>query len=204
MHSAVVAHFRRVDPRLATVISKITSFSEFSLQRADDYFVSLCREIIGQQLGNKAAEAIYSRFTGLFADSRPTPDGILAVTGQQIRDIGTSWGKVGFLQDLARQVNSGAVQVDNLHKLSDDAVRQELQKVKGIGPWTTDMFLMFALAREDVFSFGDLGLQKAIQKLYGLKHRPSVRQMERISRVWSPFRTYACLFLWHSIDAPGI
>ncbi len=111
-----------------------------------------------------------------------------------------SWSKVRFVRDLADKVSAKFIQLPQLAQLSNEEVITELTKVKGIGPWTAEMFLMFTLGREDVFSFGDLGLAKAIQKLYNLKQKPTRKQLEKITKKWSPYRTHAALVLWKSLD----
>ncbi|MBI3559512.1 DNA-3-methyladenine glycosylase 2 family protein, partial [Candidatus Gottesmanbacteria bacterium] len=109
--------------------------------------------------------------------------------------------KTRFIRDLAHQVLTKSVQLDQLAQLSDQDVIVELTKVKGIGPWTAEMFLMFTLGREDVFSYGDLGLRKAIKKLYGFKKDPTVKQMDKIVHKWKPFRSFAARILWKSLDS---
>lgn len=200
----IFAYLREKDPILGTYIQKISAKDDFCLTKSKDYFKSLCREIIGQQLSGKVAEVIFERFIKLFPNKIPSPEKVLRLEDLQLRTVGMSWSKVKFLKDLAEKVNCGVLDLDKLNNLSDAEVTRELSQVKGIGPWTAEMFLMFSLAREDVFSLGDLGLKRAIQKMYKLKREPSKRYMERISRKWSPYRTYVCLILWHSIDSTPV
>jgi DNA-3-methyladenine glycosylase II len=91
------------------------------------------------------------------------------------------------------------IHLEKLDKLSNEEIIRELTQVKGIGPWTAEMFLMFSLKREDVFSHGDLGLRNAIQKIYGFKEKPTIQQVEKIIKKWSPYKTYACRILWKSL-----
>lgn len=188
------------DTIIGAYIEKLKSYDDFRLEKSTDYFRSLCREIIGQQLSGKVAEVIFSRFLKLFTLKRPTPKQVLKFHDEKLRAVGMSWSKVKFLKDLSEYVDSGKLDLQKLDDLSDNEVTQKLSKVKGIGPWTAEMFLMFSLAREDIFSLGDLGLKRAIQKLYKLKREPSKTYMEKISKKWAPYRTYVCLLLWHSLD----
>jgi len=127
------------------------------------------------------------------------PKKLLKIKDQKLRDVGMSWGKVRYVKDLAIKHLGGEIDLSKLSSLSNEQVITELTKVKGIGPWTGEMFLMFTLRREDVFSFGDLGLKRGIEKLYNLKE-PTVAQIEKIIMPWSPYKTYGSIALWHSLD----
>lgn len=199
MKSKVRKHFQAVDPILFSFIDRI---EPFELVKYDDYFVSLCREIIGQQLAGKAADAIYARFLKLFPKGRVTPGRLLKIPDEKIRAIGPSWSKVGYIKDLAKKIVEKKVNLSRVASLSDEEVMKELTKVKGIGPWTVEMFLMFTLGREDIFSYGDLGLRRAIQKLYNFDKEPSMKQMEKLVIKWKPYRTYAARILWASLEIP--
>lgn len=189
-------HFKKVDP----ILFSLTSLSCKSIQHSNNYFLSLCREIITQQLASGAAHAIFGRFEKLFLHRDVTPEMVLSLSDQVVRDTGASWAKVRYIKDLAQCVITKKIDLKKLHDLTDTEVIQELVKVKGIGPWTAEMFLMFSLGREDVFSYGDLGLRHAMQKLYTFKKEPTMKQMERITSKWSPYRTYGALLLWESLE----
>jgi len=193
----VKKHFQKVDKNLYTLAC---SFDDISIGHSDNYFFSLCREIITQQLAGGAARAIFGRFEKLFTTETVTAEKILLIPDQIIRDTGASWAKVKYIKSLAQCVVSKIIHLNKLNELSDAEVIEELVKVKGIGPWTAEMFLMFSLGREDVFSFGDLGLRHSLQKLYKMKKEPTVKQMEKITSKWSPYRTYGALLLWKSLD----
>ena len=193
----VKKHFQKVDKNLYTLAC---SFDDISIGHSDNYFFSLCREIITQQLAGGAARAIFGRFEKLFTTETVTAEKILLIPDQIIRDTGASWAKVKYIKSLAQCVVSKIIHLNKLNELSDAEVIEELVKVKGIGPWTAEMFLMFSLSREDVFSYGDLGLRHAMQKIYKFKKEPTIKQMEKITSKWSPYRTYAALLLWKSID----
>ncbi|MBI3956132.1 DNA-3-methyladenine glycosylase 2 family protein [Candidatus Gottesmanbacteria bacterium] len=196
MQKHILAHFRAVDPVLFSLAQTIT-FEEHPIRSPDLYFVSLCSEIIGQQLSGRVADVLFERFEKLFSRRRVTPRGVLRLSEETLRGTGMSWSKARFIRDLAQKVLSKSIQ---LAQLPDQDVIKELTKVKGIGPWTAEMFLMFTLGREDVFSYGDLGLRKAMKKLYGFKKDPTVRQMERIVNKWKPYRTFAARILWKSLE----
>lgn len=117
-----------------------------------------------------------------------------------MRSVGLSGQKARYIQDLAQKVTNKELVLEKLNMLENEEIINELVKVKGVGRWTAEMFLMFALRREDIFSYGDLGLRKAIQKLYGLKKEPTQKQAEKIAKNWIPYRTYACRILWKSLS----
>lgn len=190
-------HFKKVDPILYEIAIRV---EPFEFKKSNDYFVSLTREIIGQQLSGRVADVIFERFENLFPKRKITAKHLLTIPDQKLRDVGTSWGKVSFLKDLAQKVLNGEVNLKTIDNLENEEVVELLLKVKGIGPWTAEMFLMFALNRPDVFSAGDLGLKNAIVKLYKLKDKPSNEELIKISSKWSPHRTTACRILWGSLE----
>ncbi len=199
MTKNALSHFRIVDPILYSIAQTIT-LDDPSFRSSNRYFVSLCSEIIGQQLSGKVADVLFDRFEKLFPKKNVTPKRVLGISEETLRRTGMSWSKTRFIRDLARQVVDKSVRLESLSTLSDAEVIKELTRVKGIGPWTAEMFLMFSLGREDVFSYGDLGLRNAMKKLYGFKKDPTVRQMERIVNKWKPYRTYAARILWKSLE----
>ncbi len=199
MTKNALSHFRIVDPILYSIAQTIT-LDDPSFRSSNRYFVSLCSEIIGQQLSGKVADVLFDRFEKLFPKRNVTPKRVLGISEETLRRTGMSWSKTRFIRDLARQVVDKSVRLESLSTLSDAEVIKELTRVKGIGPWTAEMFLMFSLGREDVFSYGDLGLRNAMKKLYGFKKDPTVRQMERIVNKWKPYRTYAARILWKSLE----
>ena len=194
-----IKYFKEHDKILFSVAEKIESIKELQSDEPNNYFFRLCRSIIGQQLASKASNAICSRFQKLFS-GKVTPRKVLNISSKEIRSVGLSEAKVEYIKNLAKKIVDKDLRFDGFKNLDNQQIIDELTKVKGIGPWTAEMFLMFTLAREDVFSHGDLGLRKAIKKIYGLKKEPTQKQTERISRKWIPYRTYACLVLWKSLD----
>ncbi len=187
----ILNHFKKTDPVLFSIADDLEIIEP---RKTNEYFPCLCREIIAQQLHGKVASVIFERFRELFPNKRITPKNVLKFSGEKLRNVGMAWSKVKSIKDLSERVSSGSLDLKTLKRLSDGEVMKELTKVKGIGPWTTEMFLMFTLGREDVFSEKDLGLRKAIIKHYG-KELPQ----EHIEK-WSPYKTYASLILWKSVD----
>lgn len=192
-------HLSTTDPILAQLVKKYNLPPQKVLRRSR--FEALVESIISQQLSVKAADTIFFRFVGLFPRSKfPKPEVVAKLPTSKFRKVGISGQKAGYIKDLAGQVASGKLKLGSLHRLENEKVIAELIKVKGIGRWTAEMFLMFTLRRPDVFSPGDLGLRNAIQRLYKLKGPPTERQLENITKKWSPYRTTAARYLWRSLD----
>ena len=196
---AVLNHFQKTDPILFSIAKRV-DIEQLESRETEDYFHSLCREIIGQQLAKNAASAIFDRFRKLFASEKIAPEETIQLTEETIRNVGTSWSKAISIKDLAQEVVDGTLNLKNLTRLDDSQVVRNLTKVRGIGPWTAQMFLMFTLGREDVFSYGDLGLKKAMVRLYSLNDNTTQDEIEEITKKWSPYRTYACQMLWKYSD----
>ena len=194
-------HFQEKDKMLFSVITKM----EFELLEketdTDRYFSKLCRDIIAQQLGSGAAHAILERFLHLFPKKHPTTKSVLKLSEQALRDVGMSWAKARSIRDLALKTHAGEVSFDRFHSLSNGEVIAELIKVRGIGKWTAQMFLMFTLGREDVFSEGDLGLRKGIERIYGKRRVATPKSILRITEAWTPYRSYGSLALWYVNDS---
>lgn len=198
MDRKVHAHFQKADPVLYTVLLKVKPLKP--LKKSETLFKDLCEAIINQQLSDKASTTIFGRFKKLFQEEEVTPEKVLKVKDETIRNAGPSWSKVRYIKNLAQLVHDGTLDLDVLSKKDNEQIIGELTKVKGIGMWTAEMFLMFSLGREDVFSYGDLGLGKAIKKLYKLTSVPSKKKVESIVERWKPYRTYACQILWRSLN----
>lgn len=192
-----VSHFKKVDGKIHKLALTIKLEP---IEKSHDHFYHLCREIIGQQLSGKVALVIFGRFTELFANGKIDPEMVLKLSPKKIRSVGMSNSKVVSARDLAAKVVSGDVDLLRIDELTDVEVTTHLTKVHGIGPWTAEMFLIFALGRSDVFSSGDLGLTRAVEKLYGLKN-PSLEKLEKLSAKWSPYRSFASRLLWKSLDS---
>lgn len=172
--------------------------------RPADAYGALLRSIVGQQLSTKAARSIYERLASLFGGRAPAPVELLGAEPETIREVGLSWRKVEYLRDLAARVEDGALDLDRLTELSDEEVTAALTEVKGLGPWTADMFMIFHLGRSDVLPVGDLGTRTAVRRAYGLAELPGPAELGRIAEPWRPHRSLASLYLWRSLDAEPV
>jgi DNA-3-methyladenine glycosylase II len=201
--SAAVDHLRRADPVLAGLMKRFGHPEDVLKRRGPrpiDAYGALVRSIVGQQLSTKAARSIYERLTAIFDGGTPAPRALLDADPERIREAGLSRAKVAYLRDLAERVDDGDLELDRLVELPDEQVFEQLTAVKGLGPWTVDMFLIFHLGRPDVLPVGDLGIRRAAQQAYGLDEPPTPAELERIAEPWRPWRSLACLYLWRSLD----
>ena len=200
MDKKIALHFQKVDPILYKALTQVGGDDiELKVRKPSAFFEALCSEIIGQQLSGKAAETIYNRVAALFPRKKLTAKALLKIKAEKLRSAGLSWSKASFLKDLATRVLDGQLKLNKLLKLDHQEVRRELMAVKGIGPWTCEMFLMFSLGWPDFFSPGDAGLRRAMEQLYKIKNLQPARA-ERIAQKWAPYRTYACRILWKWLD----
>jgi DNA-3-methyladenine glycosylase II len=165
-----------------------------------DHYGALVRAIVGQQLSVVAARAIYGRLTALFDDRPPTPQELLDQDPELLRSaVGLSRAKVLFLRSLAEHVLSGQLELEALEHLTDDDIVAELTAIKGLGEWTSHMFLIFQLERPDVLAVGDLGVRRAVERAYGLGDLPSTAELTELAEPWRPYRSAACRLLWASL-----
>ena len=192
-----LSHLKSADPRLATLIDRVGAYG---MTYRDPDFWALSRSIAGQQLHVKAASSIFARFETACGDRGVVPARVLAMRETTLRRAGLSSQKSAYIRDLARHVHDGRIVFDDLHTMPDEDVIASLTKVKGIGVWTVEMFLMFALRRTDVLPVGDYGIRAAMQRLYDLPEMPKPAQMHEIAAPWKPWRTVACWYLWRSLD----
>jgi len=191
-----INHLKKSDPVLATIIERV---GPFRMNYDEPTFHSLAEAIVYQQLNGKAAVTIFKRFTDL-AGEPVTPQGITKLTDEQMRSVGLSKQKSGYLRDMAQRTLNGRLDFTRLSELSDEEVIKHLTQVKGVGVWTAHMFLMFTLKRPNVLPTGDFGVQTAIKKHYNKRKLPKPAQMEKIARPWEPYRSVACWYLWRSLD----
>ena len=189
----------RRDPILAALIRKHGPCGLAAAQRAD-HFSALVRAIVGQQLSTKAASTIHKRLVDLVAGGRATPSSVACLTDAQLRAVGLSRQKSAYLRDLCAKVDDGTVRLDALERMTDDDVIEALTKVKGVGRWTAQMFLMFRLHRPDVLPVGDLGIVNAVKRVYGLRKPPTPQRIAKIGDAWRPYRSVASWYLWRSLD----
>lgn len=192
-----IEHLKSADPILAGLFD---IYPPVILRPHTDYFQSLAEAIISQQLSDKAATTIVNRFHALFPKTNfPSPKQVLRKSDADLRSVGVSGAKVSYIKNLAQAIEDKTVHFKDVAKATDEQIIEMLVKVKGIGRWTAEMFLIFSLGRADVFSFGDLGLRNAVKKLYRLRQDPSPKQLKKISARWQPYRTCASLYLWASL-----
>lgn len=193
-----VAHLSK-DEKLKRLIEQ---HGVFKLRKRKDLWLYLCYSIMSQQLSTKVADVIQQRFLNLYGGG-PTPQQVLDTPPEKLRAIGMSNAKAMYVQNVARFEMEKGMELKKLSGMSDEEVIAYLTQIKGVGRWTTEMLLMFALGREDLFALDDLGLTQAVINLYDLRHRKKKimnAKILKISEQWSPYRTYACLYLWRWKD----
>ena len=179
---------------------KINKKTLRKISPSQNYFLSLASSIIYQQISTKAGDAIYGKFLKLFKNKKPKPGMFLQFSIADLKSAGVSPQKSGYLKDLANKFLDKTINTSNFHKMTDEEIKEHLLQVKGVGPWTADMFLIFALNRKDVLPVGDLGTQKGFQKAFGLKKLPDAKQMLKLSEPHSGERTELTLYLWDILD----
>jgi DNA-3-methyladenine glycosylase II len=192
-------HLMRRDPALAGLVKRYGACGLTAAGERDRFEV-LVRSIVSQQLSAKAADTIHGRVLEAVGTGGATPEGILSVAGDRLRACGLSWAKVASVRDLATKVTEGSLALEALDTLEDEAVIQTMTGVRGIGRWSAEMFLIFRLGRLDVLPVGDVGVQRAMRGLYGLRKHPSPARMIQLARPWRPYRSVACWYLWRSLD----
>lgn len=201
--SDAVAHLKRVDPILGEVIDRV---GPYLIPRRPERFQALVRAIIFQQLAGRAAQAIYDRFVQQVGGKRfPTPTLVLATSDEVLRAAGLSRGKMAYIRDLAGHVRDRTLNFHRFPGMEDDAIIADLTRVRGIGRWTAEMFLMFNLHRPDVFPVDDLGVRNAVARLYAMSTPPPPKELREFGERWRPYRSVAAWYLWQSmrITTPG-
>lgn len=165
-----------------------------------DPFHALVRAIVAQQLSSRAAATIFARVEALFGGRLPGPGDVASVDGTRLRAAGLSGQKIAYVRDLCRRLQDGSLSLTALDAMPDEHVIDVLTQVKGIGRWTAEMFLIFRLQRPDVLPLGDLGIVRAVQRVYGMRTTPTPARLARIGESWRPYRSVACWYLWASLD----
>ena len=188
-----IRHLRQNDPVMAKIIERV---DPLHFEHNSEEFASLLEYIIYQQLALVAARKIHERFEALFKSQKLTPQVLLRTPDAKLRQIGLSTRKIGYMKDLARHVIKGRVNFKKLRELSDEEVIEKLTRVKGIGQWTTQMFLIFTLGRTDVLPTGDFGFRKGVQEAYKLSEPPSSRYLLDLAETWRPYRSIATMYIW--------
>jgi DNA-3-methyladenine glycosylase II len=181
-------------------LKKIIDAQEiFVLSKRNKVYLRLCSSILSQQLSTRVAQVLYQRFLNLYGGKEPTAKEILATPASVFRSIGFSNAKASYVHNVCKFFIENKLTDALLHKMSDDEVLELLTQIKGVGKWTVEMILMFTLGREDIFAMDDLGLKQGVIKLYKIKETDKKllrEKIEKISLQWSPYRTYACRYLW--------
>jgi DNA-3-methyladenine glycosylase II len=188
-----INHLKKSDPILRAIIERV---GPCRMEFGAPEFRSLAEAIVYQQLNGKAAVTIFNRFAAL-AGEPLTPEGILKLSDEQLRRAGLSKQKSSYLKDLAAKTSDGLLNFARLPEMTDE---EHLTQVKGVGAWTAHMFLIFSLRRPNVLPTGDYGVQVAIRKHYKKRKLPKPKAMEKIARLWEPYRSVACWYMWRSLD----
>lgn len=199
MNRKAVSHLRRADPVLARVMERVGP-CRYRVNDGGSHFDAVVRSIVYQQLSGSAASTIHSRLLALYGGLAPEPARLLATADDILRGVGLSRQKISYLRDLAMRVESEDVPLHSIHELDDDGVIESLTRIKGVGRWTAQMFLMFRLGRPDVLPELDLGVRKAIQLAYRTRGLPTTERVHKIGARWAPYRTIASWYLWASLD----
>jgi len=195
--STAVAEVARRDRVMAKLIDRN---APFRLPRPDTpHFAALAESILYQQLAGAAAAAIHRRFVALF-DGDLSPDAVLALSARKLRAAGLSWSKVAAIRDLAAKVVDGTVPLHRIGRLRDEDIVTSLSVVRGIGPWTAEMFLIFQLRRLDVWPVGDYGVRKGYALAYGLKRLPTPKELQALGERFRPYRTVAAWYCWRAVS----
>lgn len=195
----IIEHFKAKDPKIYEIM-KQNNIQKLSPISPDQYFLRLTREIIYQQLHGKAAKTIFERITKLFPQEKITPEHMATLSIEDLRACGASNAKANYVKNIADAVLADSLPFHKFSSMSDSEIKDSLVAVKGIGPRTAEMFLMFSMGREDVFSFGDLGLRKGIEQIYNIPPKASKKDMKTIVEVRSPYKTYGALALRSYVD----
>lgn len=197
---AGLKHLRQSDPVMKQIIRQV---GPFTLKPQRDRFLMLSRGIVGQQISTAAAETIFQRLLNLVAPEKLSEQALANHSVETLQAAGISRQKASYLLDLSEKMNRGVINLNTIGRLSDEQVLQHLIQVKGIGPWSAKMFLIFALGRLDVMAGDDLGIRKAIQKGYQLPETPTPGDVLQRAAIWAPYRSIASWYLWRSLELPS-
>ncbi|MGA2410607.1 MAG: DNA-3-methyladenine glycosylase [Candidatus Binataceae bacterium] len=191
-----VAHLRQADPVMAAIIDRV---GPLKIGYRRERFPALAHAIIFQQLAGRAAQTIHDRFVLAIGGGLPTPEAVLAASDEVLRGAGLSRGKMAYLRDLASHVQNRSLDFKRMPRMDDDEIIAHLTRVKGIGRWTAEMFMMFNLRRPDILPVDDLGVRMAVMKAYGMREAPLPKQLREFGERWKPHRTAAAWYLWQSM-----
>lgn len=195
-HRQSLRHLSKVDPVMAAVIKRA---KVQPIKPKKNHFESLVVAIINQQLSSKAADTIENRFRMIFSGRFPKPKDVLKTSDKKLRACGLSFQKISYIKNISRALEQGSLEFKRFPKLGDEEIIGELVKIKGIGRWTAEMFLMFSLGRPNIFSLGDLGLRNGLKKMYKIDAMQHHRKLKKLLDLWHPHKTVASRHLWASL-----
>jgi DNA-3-methyladenine glycosylase II len=191
------AHVRKADPTLMPILD---ARGVLKFKPQGEPFESLVESILSQQLAGAAASSIIKRVRALFPEGKLEAKGMRRIDARKLRAAGVSPQKLSYLKDLSARVVDGRLDLEALESMSDEEIMETLDEVKGIGPWTVHMFLIFTLGRPDVLPVDDYGIRMSVQRIYGLPQLPKRAEIEKLAEGWHPYSTVASLYLWHAKD----
>jgi DNA-3-methyladenine glycosylase II len=190
------------DPVLADLIRRYGRPDPFVFadggRSASSNFAGMTLHILAQQISTKVALVLYDRLAAA-SGGTPDPEGVLRLDAERLRALGMSHSKATYVRALAESVHSGALDIDRLDGSTDEEAMSDLMRVKGVGPWSAEMFLIHQLRRTDILPAGDLGIRVAVQHAYSLPEVPTIEEVRSRGRAWAPYRTYAAAVLWASL-----
>ena len=203
-HVEAHAHLSRIDKPLAALIERVGAF-QFKLDECDSVYESLLEAITYQSIAGKAAQVIFGRIKALGTNGNcPTPEELLRVPKQKLRKAGLSKAKIAAVRDLAQKTIDGVVPtIEAAEKMSDQELVDRLISVRGIGPWTVEMFLIFRLGRPDVLPIHDYGVQKGYAITYRKRRIPKPKELLKFGERWRPYRTVASWYMWRAVQLAG-
>jgi len=195
-----IEYLKKKDTIMKEIINLV---GNYCIQIRPDPYLVLVESIIYQQLTGRAAHSIYQRFVNYYNDVLLTPEKVLSTSSETMKSFGLSNKKIEYIKLLSKNITEKNFNLQSVYTLDDEEIINQLTKMKGIGRWTADMFLIFCLGRKDVFPIHDLGIKKAMQKWYlksTVQFPPTKQKMLEISQVWKPYRSVATWYLWKSLS----
>ncbi|CBN56504.1 MULTISPECIES: DNA-3-methyladenine glycosylase family protein [Kamptonema] len=200
-YSIAIDYLKDSDPILGQLIDQVGGCQLNQRELEGDLFFCLSQSILHQQLSTKVAKVIHARFLQLYANTQfPLAQDVLDTPDEVLRQVGISRPKISYLKDLARHAIEGLPTIEELEIMDDESIIKNLTRVKGIGRWSVQMFLIFRLNRWDVLPVDDLGIRSGIRKLYGLDALPDRKTTERLGQKWKPYCSIASWYLWRSLE----
>jgi DNA-3-methyladenine glycosylase II len=201
LSSAYLAAERHLSAAHADLARLIKTVGPCTLQPHSDLFHILTQTVISQQISTKAAMSIGRKFEEILGGNRRTAAAVLARSDEELRSAGLSSSKLSSIRGIASRVADGSLNLRKLAKMPDADVATALRAIKGLGPWSVDMVLIFGLGRLDVLPIGDLGFRYGVKEWFGLKDAPSPIELEELAEPWRPYRTIATWYFWRSKGA---